>query len=790
LKASSSGINIAETALINHRLTQQRLATNLGISRQPVSKFFKGESIDRDLFVGICEHLKLDWQIIFEPDQPNLANHSRNTSVDQLVQEVRNYAGEKIRKQCGMVRILDMERPIDLDDIYINVHILEKITSKQRQQIDDLQCDVGDFNRFGLPDMCKKSLSGLDAVDQFSKLMILGKPGSGKTTFLKRLALLCSIGEFHKHQVPLFITLREFIEPKPNESPDLISYILSQWPNCSVLNEQSLETLLNEGRLLMLMDGLDEVKKTEYKWLKREIENLTVYDKNSFVMTCRIAAREDIFEQFTEVEVADFNSDQILTFVGKWFRAKKDEIKGKNFKEELENHKPIQELVSNPLLLTFLCLFFGDTGDFPRSRSELYKEGLDVLLKKWDATRNIERDPAYKKLSLQRKVHLLSIFAFQMFIEGKFLFRQELAEEFIGEYISNLTDFNPENRQIDSENILKSIEVQHGLLVTRAKNIYSYSHLTFQEYFTACQIANSCDLSSKEPEALKILVEHLNDRHWREIFKLTINILQNAENLLLMMKKGMDRMLLGDPKYRDFMNWVKQKSLSIKTSHRLASVRVFYFIIGRARIRHLDNPETNLDAEFDKTLGRDLKLLQAMEPTINVIFDNDFALDIDLDRALIRAWALNHMFTNELYIGLNTALDRSLMSCEKLSSSDSHNLLLLQELKKLRQELPYARGHKSNENVYGYNLKTQSRWWEVHGVEWKAKLREIMVQYRNIGHNWDFTDQQKEQLQLYFEANQLLFECLHSDCHASPAVRQEIENSIMLPVSAIPNSKN
>jgi predicted NACHT family NTPase len=48
------------------------------------------------------------------------------------------------------------------------------------------------------------------------------------------------------------------------------------------------------------------------------------YRDCQFVITCRIAAREYTFQQFTEVEVADFNDEQIAEFATKWFKAKKD----------------------------------------------------------------------------------------------------------------------------------------------------------------------------------------------------------------------------------------------------------------------------------------------------------------------------------------------------------------------------------------------------------------------------------------------------------------------------------
>jgi predicted NACHT family NTPase len=48
--------------------------------------------------------------------------------------------------------------------------------------------------------------------------MILGKPGAGKTTFMKRLATLCNQGTFQAHRVPVFVTLKEFAEAKGHRS--------------------------------------------------------------------------------------------------------------------------------------------------------------------------------------------------------------------------------------------------------------------------------------------------------------------------------------------------------------------------------------------------------------------------------------------------------------------------------------------------------------------------------------------------------------------------------------------
>ena len=190
------------------------------------------------------------------------------------------------------------------------------------------------------------------------------------------------------------------------------------------------------------------------------------FRKNPFIITCRIAAKGYTFEQFTEVEVADFGIAQIKSFATKWFQARKDDVKAETFMERLWQDKGIRELATSPILLTLLCLVFEESGTFPANRSELYKEGLDVLLKKWDVKRNIERDQVYKQLSLKRKEDLLGQIAIDTFEPGNYFFKQKEVERKINEYIRNLPGANTEEDalQTDSEAVLKSVEAQHGLL--------------------------------------------------------------------------------------------------------------------------------------------------------------------------------------------------------------------------------------------------------------------------------------------------------------------------------------
>jgi predicted NACHT family NTPase len=630
--------------------------------------------------------------------------------IDTLVQQIRAAIRPLIQDQCGTMRVLDMDQPIELtgkNGIYTNVNILEKLTRLRSERELLENCDFEVFDRLGLG-RSVKCLPGLAAVQQHRRLMVLGKPGAGKTTFLKYLAMQCITGGFAADAVPMFVTLKDFAEtPK---SPNLVHYLVQKLPNTQsppyqggfrgIATVAIVEQLLRAGRLIVLLDGLDEVREEDTKRVIREMREVADrFQQSQFVITCRIAAKEYVFERFTEVEVADFDQDQIATFAANWFRVKKDLPKADSFVERLEQNEPIQELASSPLLLTLLCLVFGEGNDFPSNRADLYEEGVKILLKKWDAKRNIQRDQLYKKLDVQRREDLLSYLALQTFQQKEYFIKQRRLEGYIADFIQNLKDVDPspDSLRMDSEAVLRSIQAQHGLLVERARGIYSFSHLTFQEYFTAKEIAAT--------NQIDCLVPQITEKRWREVFLLTVGMMRNADELLLAMKKEIDSMIVIDIKLKQYLQWVNEKSLSIQASYKPAAVRAFYF---------------SLTLDRDRDLDRDRAL--------------DRALDLDRDPELKR------------------------------------------ELQQVFDRLPDTSSKNQN------NFK---KWWQTNGSQWQEDLRQIMIKYRNIGHDWQFTDQQKQLLQQYYDANLLLVECLNSDCYVSRSVREEIEGTILLLIEEI-----
>ena len=163
----------------------------------------------------------------------------------------------------------------------------------------------------------------------------------------------------------------------------------------------------------------------------------------------------------------------------------------------------------------------------------MYKEAIDALLKKWDAKRGIKRAEIYNALSLKHKESMFSKIAAITFEKGAYFIKQEELENYIADFIRNLHNVKEETLQPDSEDILKGIAAHHGIFVERAKGIYSFAHLTFQEYFTAKYIVDNATKGT-----LRNLVEnHLLDDGWREVFLLTAELLPESDDFLAMMRK-------------------------------------------------------------------------------------------------------------------------------------------------------------------------------------------------------------------------------------------------------------
>jgi predicted NACHT family NTPase len=644
-------------------------------------------------------------------------------SIDELVRGVRSLYHDKIQYDCGEMQLLNRQVPID--DLYTDVYILEdtpklrSLNISERMQGFDPIAD--NPNSFYLGKVRGERVPGLEMVTDGCKVMCLGAPGSGKTTYLYYVAIQCNKGELQANRVPIFLRLIDFTDTIKNQPElSLLNYIKNLFHTEGVEQPQAIETIITQGRALILLDGLDEVPKDFSKLVLSRIREFCKYRKNSIIITCRTNALDYDFSvlKFTQVIVADFEQPQIEIFANKWFvaGAKNDkqagEARAKEFIEKLglPEHKRIRDLAVTPILLNLTCLIFkNNRGEFPKNRSELYQRGINILLEEWDAERGIERDEVYGKLDLEGRKALLTHVAKVSFEENRYFFKQEEIEKYIADYLRTLPHAQIDSLQRDSRAVLKSIVVQHGLVMERAPEIYSFSHLTFQEYFTAKWFC--------EPSNWEDLIRHIIEKSWREVFLLTAMMVRYPDKLLYLMQQKNENLVL-DNQLQELLKLIKQKSDSFEgLAKKKAAIRAVSLSHNLAIIKDYLSDRTD-----------DTNSLCLTITSSNIPDDNKSSNSIDN------------------YSAINIVT-------RSVASLSSYDLDLAQAIEpEIVQKLQQ-----------GVNTSIQQH-------------ESFFIQFSN---------KHQELLQQYYDANKLLVDCMNSGCNVSKVVKKEIEETLLLPIAEI-----
>ncbi|MCC6457568.1 MAG: NACHT domain-containing protein [Caldilineaceae bacterium] len=529
------------------------------------------ETIGKTATENIQDHMKAGWDRVNWPSAENSYKRS-------------------LAEQHTTVRILGKSVPVSLEDIYTDVLILGDLSSRRTHGIEYLRRKTQDRFELGQNNLPREN--GVRMVQESQNLFILGKPGAGKTTFLKHITLQALNGNLSR--TPIFVSMKEWAD---SGDVPLMPFIIKQFEVCNFPNAETfIDLLLESGKAIVLFDGLDEVNQEGNKRnrLMSEVDTfLRKYSKCQILITCRIAATDKHFTGFRDVEIADFSREQVHKFVEKWFS--ENPIKRAAFIDELyrDDNQSLRELCSVPLLLSMLCVAFEDSMQFPKRRAELYQDALDALLRRWDASRNILRDEVYRNLSINRKLQLFSRIAAPAFESGEYYFQQDHLERSIQQYLSMLPD-SPDAQDIDGFAVLKAIEMQHALFVERAKRVYSFSHLTFQEYFTAKYIIEN----QQDRTFTRLMRDAIFQPRWREVTILVASLLYNADDFCTRLKTASNVPVATNTPAHDLLRVANVNSLaSVTKGISLIELRLLYLtmnllvlqIDAQSRLRALAN---------------------------------------------------------------------------------------------------------------------------------------------------------------------------------------------------------
>lgn len=364
-------------------------------------------------------------------------------------------------------------------------------------------------------------VDALQAIRDFRQLVVLGTPGSGKTMFLRHMAFLFSQARWAKDQpVPVFLELNRLNSSSLTLFNQLVQVLeVNDFPDA----DRFLRAFLERGKLLILLDGLDEVSSQARERVVTQIKDLLKkYHDNRFVITCRTQIYHDEFSDISnrKVEVAEFSDHQIHRFLSAW----EPEMPGGKSVEQLlrtlRERPQIMALARNPLMLTMIAYLYTDTPFvLPHSRAEFYEQSTGLLLDKWDQAKGGVNQ--YK--SIQKQL-VLQRLAFCNHNEQTSSDRRSIDfTRAISETRALLPSLTLEEK--DAQPILEEIVERSGLLISIDGGArYQFSHLTLQEFFTAQYLRDDLQkllgLFSASPTA------------WREVVRLWCGLAHESTDLI------------------------------------------------------------------------------------------------------------------------------------------------------------------------------------------------------------------------------------------------------------------
>jgi len=400
-----------------------------------------------------------------------------------------------------------------------------------------------------------RALTVLEATAQHEMLVILGDPGSGKSSFVNHLMFMLAAHLLdpanalpetwpHAALLPVRILLRELavslqkadtaaiLQKSTAESERELARLVYAHIAAHLADydapdfNAALRQALDEHRGLVVFDGLDEVPTGGRGLVKRCVEAFCAAAKgNRFLITCRVRSyeREAVLSGVPAVTLAPFDAEQTAAFITGWYEAlaQAQQFSAAQAAEKRDDLLAASKslppsLVENPLLLTTLANLHSNNVELPRRRVTLYRDAARLLLRRWQEHKAgkislFEELGPQSDLMLNRAMEELGYLAQNA---GRGSEAADIPEDEAMKILKQNFSGTANPRDTASH-FLGFVEQNAGLLIGRggvgSDNIYAFAHRTFQEYFAGCHL-----LKRRAREAAPLLQKLLAEGdYWR-----------------------------------------------------------------------------------------------------------------------------------------------------------------------------------------------------------------------------------------------------------------------------------
>lgn len=373
----------------------------------------------------------------------------------------------------------------ELNEIYVPLGLVQKqIVNKQTE---DVSPEEGSniFREKITPIPHQKFFEealklGKTTRSQGRRIALTGEAGAGKTTLLQKIAQWVTDNNLG---LPIWVHLGTV------GTRTLSEYLIEVWlptatANITPIIKEDLEKQFHEGRVCLLLDGLDEMTNPTEAQFISSLETGWVASAR-IVLNCRLNVWEIVQGRLSGFDVyrnLDFKPEQVEQFIHNWFSKISKTETAEKLLLAIENpgKERIRDLIRNPLRCSLLCRSWqlGEE-NLPDTKAELYAQFIDAIYDEWkDWTPDTFSTHSAAKRQLNQALGRLAKRAID---EEKFRFvlNHDLVCSELGEIDEPLFKLA----------LKLNLLVPVGLDPKKpSKNIYAFYHPTFEEYFAALAI--------------------------------------------------------------------------------------------------------------------------------------------------------------------------------------------------------------------------------------------------------------------------------------------------------------
>ncbi len=368
------------------------------------------------------------------------------------------------------------------------------------------------------------SISLQKAVQKYKTIWLSGEAGSGKSTLLQWLAVNLARNSFAQQNsvndfLPILIELRK-TDPNNHPLQEAIDRIMVD----EGIHQPDgwLSSLLKTGKIILLLDGVDEIKQEYRDGIFDWIDELRVkYPNVKMVITSRPQVVDRITEKPTEITILPMTHEKIDEFIEYWHEAvlienlmldrKEVESCKATLRESLTQNEHIRRIASNPLLCAMICALHYNSGTIRlTNKNDLYEDCCKMLLSARDEAKKV---PAYSEIPLnyQEKKSILASFAYWVMKNG---ISEATIEVFCKKIEQSLKSFDSQKQNCSVKRLSEYFIERSGLLLISETDHLDFIHRSFLEYLTAFEISLEEDWG--------FLSQHADDESWVETLELSM----------------------------------------------------------------------------------------------------------------------------------------------------------------------------------------------------------------------------------------------------------------------------